>query len=143
MGQHSTENPEAKIFAIFFRNPSSRSETKGEQTLMCDHCKFKGHHKNECCFLHPHLRPARSRWKGGRQGERQGGHQGLSVEKESEGTEFNRTESNSVIKTNHHISSDQMQHLVEQLSMLLTRDKSKIKINGMLIKLPNLSNNNQ
>jgi hypothetical protein len=32
---------------------------------------------------------------------------------------------------------------VEQLFMLLTQDKSKTKINGILINLFNFSNNNQ
>jgi hypothetical protein len=36
-----------------------------------------------------------------------------------------------------------MQHLVEQLSVLLTQDKGKTKTNGTLINLLNFSNNNQ
>jgi hypothetical protein len=99
MGQHLTENPKAKLFSTLSRNPSSRPKTKGDQTLVCDHCKFRDHRKDECWFLHPHLRPVGSRRKGGRQGERQGERQGgycpqkkgLSVEKEGEGTEFNKS----------------------------------------------------
>jgi hypothetical protein len=68
---------------------------------------------------------------------------GLSVEKKGEGTESNRTESNSVIKIDRSISPDQMQHLVEQLSMMLTRDKGKTKINCIFLNLLNFSNNNQ
>jgi hypothetical protein len=63
---------------------------------------------------------------------------GLTIEKKGEGTK-----SNSVIKIDRQISPDQMQHLVEQLFMLLTQDKSKTKINGILINLFNFSNNNQ
>jgi hypothetical protein len=36
-----------------------------------------------------------------------------------------------------------MQHLVEQLFVLLTQDKGKIMTNGTLINLLNFSNNNQ
>jgi hypothetical protein len=68
MGQHLTCNPEAKVFATLSRNPNSRPETKGDQTLVCDHYKHRGHRKDECWFLHPHLRPVGSRWKIARQG---------------------------------------------------------------------------
>jgi hypothetical protein len=34
MGRHSTENPEAKVFATLSKNPSSTSETKEDQTLV-------------------------------------------------------------------------------------------------------------
>jgi hypothetical protein len=148
MGHHLTENPEAKVFAILSRNPNSRPETKGDQTLVCDHCKHRGRRKDECWFLHSYLRPVGPRRKIGRQGERQGGYRpqpkkGLSVEKEGEGTESNRPESNSVIKINRQLSLDQMQQLMEQLSVLLTQDKGKTKTNGTFINSLKFSNNNQ
>jgi hypothetical protein len=88
------------------------------------------------------------RRKIGRQGERQGGYcpqpkKRLSVEKEGEGTESNRPKCNSVIKINRQLSLDQMQQLMEQLSVLLTQDKGKIKTNRTFINLLKFSNNNQ
>lgn len=36
----------------------------GERSnIICDHCKLKGHTKDKCYFLHPHLRPSTSKWK--------------------------------------------------------------------------------
>jgi hypothetical protein len=70
MGQHLTENPEVKVYATLSRNPNSRPETKGGQTLVCDHCKHRGHRKDECWILHPHFWPVGSKRKSGRQEER-------------------------------------------------------------------------
>jgi hypothetical protein len=96
-------------------------------------CKFKSHHKNEYWFLLPHLQPSGQRHKGGRQGERQGGNHlriGFSVEGEEEGSY--RGENNLVIKEHTFSPPDQMQHLMEHLSLLLS-EKNELKNSGITL----------
>ena len=34
-------------------------KNEDKKTLICDHCKKKGHIKDKCWILHPHLKPAK------------------------------------------------------------------------------------
>jgi gag-polypeptide of LTR copia-type len=39
---------EAKAFATAFRNHNPKSEMRGAQIVWCEHCKLKGHKKDDC-----------------------------------------------------------------------------------------------
>jgi hypothetical protein len=65
MGSQPINDQEAKAFAAF-RNHNPKSEMRGAQTAWCEHYKLKGHKKkDDCWFLHLHLRPKGPKKQGG------------------------------------------------------------------------------
>jgi hypothetical protein len=147
MGSQPSTDQENKVFYSRYQNP--RSEMKGAQAIWCEHCKNKGHRRDECRFLHLHLRPKSTKRQGtDRKGERfsRDERRNFSVEVREEkeiGERVNRVEGHSVIKEFAPISSDQIRQMMEQLTVLLSHNEEKGKAFGIILNSSIYSKNDK
>jgi hypothetical protein len=120
MGHHTPANPEGQAFGATAKPPAKLRYPRTEPTMKCDHCKKDGHTN---WFLHPELRP-----QGQRRGRRAGDGGDARWKKgfvvEVQGPPGGEKEEDSIpINTQYVQASDQMQHLLNQLSVLLNQNR--------------------
>jgi hypothetical protein len=105
---------------------------RGAQTVWCEHCKLNGHKKDDCWFLHPHLRPKGPKKQGGdrRQGSdlNEKRRKGLSPKIKEKGEWVSeRVESTSAFKgpSSNETQTYHMRQLMKQLSLLLIKNSEQ------------------
>ncbi|KAL0886253.1 hypothetical protein Bca101_010236 [Brassica carinata] len=57
-GELSMVHKAEKVESASANKAYSKPRGGGDKSVTCEHCKYKGHSKNNCWILHPHLRPA-------------------------------------------------------------------------------------
>jgi hypothetical protein len=139
LGQHSTKNLEAKVFVTSMKNPNPRQETRGDQTLIESLKVIKRMSVGFSTLISD--QPGQGR-KGADNGSDKGEialEQGSRSKEKENGS--NRGDINSIIKEQSTSSPDQMQQLMEQLSMLLSQ-KNELKNSGIFLTHLTCKNNN-
>jgi hypothetical protein len=143
MNPQLSENQESSAFQVHNSKPSFRDTARGKgapSTERCDHCKKAGHNRDECWFLHPHLRPIREKgnWSGTRKEKK--GFSGLSkIEeiKEAQSSNPNPPAGSSVAQT------VQLNQLLTQLNNLLQQQTSSFVHFKDFFHSPNIYSSSQ